>query len=507
MVRGTLASIALAAATGGLSALAFAGPDAWKPATVLAQAAPEPGKPTEPAQPQPAPTPAPAQGQTPPQAAPQVQTPPSPEPAPGQPAQPAPTQEQPSAPETPKEPGVTELPPVKVTPAPAETPKPKPKPKPRVTEEPRREAPPVVETPVRPPRRIVTRPAPAPAPAPARPSPVRAAPARPAPSRPAPAQGAPAPGRAEAAAPQEQPPPSEAATPSETEQGVPLTPVKGSEIPLEKVPSAVAQVTSGEIERSGSPAIEQAIQQNVPGAIISDVNGNPFAADIQYRGFTASPVEGTPQGLAVYQNGVRINEVFGDTLNWDLIPSTAINSITVVSGNPLYGLNALGGALNITMKDGFGFQGVESDTRAGSYGRFQEFLQLGKQVDNFAAYAAVEGIWDDGWRYFSPSEVRRAYFDLGVKDKDTELHINFTGAENALGVVGPTPVQLLAEDYSAVYTNPQTTVNQLAMLSANGTTKLTDAWSSIGRCLLAQLSSAACRRQRIRGRTLHGAER
>ena len=90
--------------------------------------------------------------------------------------------------------------------------------------------------------------------------------------------------------------------------------------------------------------------------------------DVQYRGFTASPVEGTPQGLAVYQNGVRINEVFGDTVNWDLIPSNAINGVTVVSGNPLYGLNALGGALNISMKDGFSYQGVESDTRAGFLG-------------------------------------------------------------------------------------------------------------------------------------------
>ncbi len=232
-----------------------------------------------------------------------------------------------------------------------------------------------------------------------------------------------------------------------------------------------------EIDRSGSPAIEQAIQQQVPGAIISDVNGNPFSTDIQYRGFTASPVEGTPQGLAIYQNGVRINEVFGDTINWDLIPASAIKNIAVVTGNPLYGLNALGGALNVTMKDGFGFQGVELDTRFGSYGRFQEYLQLGKQVDNFAAYAAVEGIWDDGWRQFSPSEVRRAYFDLGAKDKDTEFHINFTGAENALGVVGPTPVQLLSDNYGAVFTSPQTTVNQLAMLSVNGSTKLTDTWS------------------------------
>ena len=127
-----------------------------------------------------------------------------------------------------------------------------------------------------------------------------------------------------------------------------------------------------------------------------------FSVDVQYRGFTASPVEGTPQGLAVYQNGVRINEVFGDTVNWDLIPSNAISGITVVSGNPLYGLNALGGALNISMKDGFSYQGVESDTRAGSWGRFQEAIQAGKQVGNFAAYVAIEGIHDSGWREFRP---------------------------------------------------------------------------------------------------------
>ena len=259
-----------------------------------------------------------------------------------------------------------------------------------------------------------------------------------------------------------------------------MSPVQGSEIPLEKVPSAVSQVSSEQIERTGSPAIEQAIQQYVPGAIISDVNGNAFSTDVQFRGYTASPVEGTPQGLAVYQNGVRINEVFGDTVNWDLIPASAIKTMALVTGNPLYGLNALGGALNITMKDGFDFQGVSSDTSFGSYGRFQEFLQLGKQVDNFAAYAALEGIWDNGWRYYSPSEVRRAYADLGVKDKNTELHINFTGAENSIGVVGPTPVELLGADYSAVFTSPQTTTNELAQLSINGSTKLTDNWTLSG---------------------------
>ena len=351
---------------------------------------------------------------------------------PATPAQPAPQPGQQAAPSAPAQPGVTQLPPIKVTPQPA----PAAKPQPRVTEKPKRqEAPPVRQA------RPATRPVAAPAPEVS----------------------------AETAA--------EAETAGGFAQGIPMSPVKGSEIPLEKVPSAVGQVSSVDIERTGSPAIEQAIQQYVPGAIISDVNGNAFSTDVQFRGFTASPVEGTPQGLAVYQNGVRINEVFGDTVNWDLIPSTAIKSMALVTGNPLYGLNALGGALNLTMKDGFDFQGVESDTRAGSYGRFQEFLQLGKQVDNFAAYAAVEGIWDNGWRQSSPSEVKRAYFDLGVKDKDSEFHINFTGAETALGGVGPTPVDLLGADYSAVFTNPQTTTNELAMLSMNGNTKLTDTWT------------------------------
>jgi len=345
-------------------------------------------------------------------------------------------------------------------------------------------------------------------PAPAEPPPGAAAPGTPAPvqlppikiiqsppARPKPARkNAAAPKRATpriaapASRPQEPAPtaPAEAALPAQTagetaEQTVAMTPVRGSEIPLEKVPGAVSQVTSAEIQKSGaSPAIEDALQQYVPGVIISDVNGNPFATDIQYRGFTASPVEGTPQGLAVYQNGVRINEVFGDTVNWDLIPSNAINSLTVVSGNPLYGLNALGGALNIGMKDGFVFQGAESDTRAGSWGRFQEMFQAGKQAGNFAAYVAVEGIWDNGWREFSPSEVKRTYLDLGAKDKDTEFHINFTGAESMLGAVGPTPVQLLAGNYSAVFTNPQVTENQLAMLSANGSVKLSDTWTASG---------------------------
>jgi hypothetical protein len=50
----------------------------------------------------------------------------------------------------------------------------------------------------------------------------------------------------------------------------------------------------------------------------------------------------------------------------------------------------------------------------------QESLQVGQQVGNVAAYVAVEGIWDNGWRDFSPSEVRRMYADIGVKGHESE---------------------------------------------------------------------------------------
>ena len=62
------------------------------------------------------------------------------------------------------------------------------------------------------------------------------------------------------------------------------------------------------------------MEQALPGVALSSQTGNDFQLDFNYRGYVAGPVIGTPQGLAVYQNGVRINEVFGDVVNWDLIP-------------------------------------------------------------------------------------------------------------------------------------------------------------------------------------------
>jgi outer membrane receptor protein involved in Fe transport len=294
-----------------------------------------------------------------------------------------------------------------------------------------------------------------------KPKPKKAAQKKPAPKR----QPQPAPEPAPVVEAPEPAAPSVAA--GETQ--VRLSPVAGSEVPLEKVPGAVGRATAEDVARSGAPDVETALQQKVPGVVLSDLQGNEFQTDVQYRGFSASPVNGSPQGLAVYQNGVRINEVFGDTVNWDMIPTVAISDIAVVSGNPVFGLNAIGGAISLTMKDGFNFHGVESDTRIGSFGRIQESLQGGMQSGNVAAYIALEGINDDGFRDFSPSRVRRLYGDLGYRGADSEFHLNVTAASNFFGVAAPSPVELLDQDWSKTFTTPQTTKNEMAMLSLNGT--------------------------------------
>ena len=124
------------------------------------------------------------------------------------------------------------------------------------------------------------------------------------------------------------------------------------------------------------------LARSAPGVTVGNVSGNDFEPDLFYRGFDATAVTGTPQGLAVYQNGTRINEAFGDVVNWDLIPANAIDKTTIIAANPIFGLNALGGAVTVTMKNGFTWQGFEADLEGGSFYRAQEQIQYGKQVGN-----------------------------------------------------------------------------------------------------------------------------
>jgi iron complex outermembrane recepter protein len=292
------------------------------------------------------------------------------------------------------------------------------------------------------------------------------------------AQKKPAPKKKKVAAPTPQPSqepvaPETAGTGGIDSGTVMMSPVAGSDIPIGKYPGAVGRTNSEDIARSGESYAPEAVQQTVPSAVLSDAQGNVFQRSLQYRGFDASPVNGQAQGIAVYQNGVRINESFGDIVNWDFLPDAAIDGISIVGANPVFGLNAIGGAAVITMRDGFNFQGAEFDIRGGSYGRIQSSLALGGNSGNWGVFLAVEGLTDDGFRDFSESELKRMYADIGVKGDGSEFHLNFTGAKNSVGVTAAAPVELLDLGWERTFTSPQTTDNEMKMLSLNGSVKAT----------------------------------
>ncbi|MBO0750957.1 MAG: TonB-dependent receptor, partial [Bradyrhizobiaceae bacterium] len=253
-------------------------------------------------------------------------------------------------------------------------------------------------------------------------------------------------------------------------------------IDRDKVPSSTSVLTSADFSHETATNFLDSLNRGLPGVSLGDQTGNPNQKDVSYRGFTASPVQGTPQGIAVYQNGTRINESWGDVVNWNFIPEKAIDGVSLFPSNPVFGLNAIGGALSIQMKNGFTYQGTEFEAMGGSFGRAQSSVQAGRQYGNIAAYGLFESGYDKGWRDLAmgSSHTNHMYADVGARNEQTEFHVSFTGANDILHNVGPTPLDLLNQKWSSVWSNPQTTNQQLAFLQANLSHNLSDTLSFQG---------------------------
>lgn len=209
------------------------------------------------------------------------------------------------------------------------------------------------------------------------------------------------------------------------------------------------------------------MKRNLSGVFVNEAQGNPLQGDVQYRGFVGSPLLGLPQGIAVYQDAVRINEPFGDVVNWALIPETAIDTVVLVPGaNPLFGLNALGGALSLRTKDGFSHPGAKAKFSAGSFGRWQLSAEAGGASNDIVSYfGAASTLQEDGWRDYSPTQANRAFAKLGWRDERTSVDLSVTAAGTDLVGNGATPVELLAIERTAIFTRPDRTENALGQFN------------------------------------------
>jgi outer membrane receptor protein involved in Fe transport len=259
-----------------------------------------------------------------------------------------------------------------------------------------------------------------------------------------------------------------------TVEVVGTTPLPGLGTPVEQVPANVQIKTGEEIETQRSTNVGEFLEQNLTSVTVNNGQNNPFQPDVSFRGLTASPLLGTPQGLSVFMDGVRINEPFGDTVNWDLIPQNAVSTINLIPGsNPVFGLNTLGGALSVNTKSGFQYPGGSVTAYGGSWGRKSAEVEYGGHGEKNDWYVAGTWFDEDGWRDYSPSEVRQLFGKFGREDAETDFDLSIMIADNDLQGTQALPVSFL-DNREQAYTWPDQNQNKVLFLNAKGSHFLSD---------------------------------
>jgi outer membrane receptor protein involved in Fe transport len=252
------------------------------------------------------------------------------------------------------------------------------------------------------------------------------------------------------------------------------TPLAGLGLPMNQIPSNVQTANSQDMQGQATLDLADYLNNNFSGVNVSESAANPFQLDINYHGFTASPLLGTPEGLSVYVDGVRVNESFGDTVNWDLIPQSAISTVTLMSGsNPVFGLNTLGGALSVKTKSGHDDPGTDFEAYGGSFGRRSFEGETGGEFGNFDYFFAGNYFDETGWRDNSPSRVYQGFAKVGWQNEKTDVDLSYTYADTSLWGNGATPVSMLDYRREASYT-PDYTANLLSFVNLTGTQFLAD---------------------------------
>ena len=265
--------------------------------------------------------------------------------------------------------------------------------------------------------------------------------------------------------------------PSTTINVIASTPIGTLDVPLSDVPLPVQTLTSQTIEDTNAIDLTDVMKRRLNGVYVNENQNNPFQPDVNYRGYTASPLVGSPAGLSVYLDGVRQNQPFGDVVAWDLIPKVAISTTELIPGsNPIYGLNTLGGAIAVQTKNGISNVGFTISGYGGSFGRRAMDAEYGgSNRAGLNWFVAGTLFHEDGWRVASPSDVRQSFAKLGYNRGSTVLSLSGGYVIDALTGNGTQDFRAinrttgLNHGYNSVYSIPDTSWQHSPFLTLNMT--------------------------------------
>ncbi len=248
-----------------------------------------------------------------------------------------------------------------------------------------------------------------------------------------------------------------------------IGPWEGLELEKEQIAGNVQSISSAEIKASFATGLGDLLGSRLQSVTVNDFQGNPFQMDINYRGFSASPQIGVAQGLSVFFDGIRVNEPFGDVVNWDLIPLNALSGVDVFPGsNPLFGLNTLGGALALRTKNGFDDAGANLRFLGGSWGRLRGEASVGWHKGRAGGFLAFTGFDEEGWRDHSPSQVKQGFGRFDWQGDAFSAKASFLMVGNRLLGNGLLPIDMYQQNPQAVFSSPDSTENNLQQYSLGG---------------------------------------
>lgn len=270
-------------------------------------------------------------------------------------------------------------------------------------------------------------------------------------------------------------------------------PLPGLGVNAAEYPGNVQSIPPGPLHAAPGQPISDTLSNHLPSVHLTDTQNNPLQPDLFFRGFASSPLLGTPQGLSVYLDGKRLNEPFGETVNWDLVPRNAIARVAVMPGsNPVYGLNTLGGAIVMRTKDGLTAPGGNLTLGAGSYGRQALEFEHGQGTRAFNTYVAANLWREDGWRDYSSSRLAQAFGKINWQAGQAQHTLTLIGAQSVLRGNGLVPLDLLATRRSQIYTQTDSTENRTGSIGWQGR------WVGDGKSMVvADVSYRATRTEQI----------
>ena len=273
-------------------------------------------------------------------------------------------------------------------------------------------------------------------------------------------------------------------------------PLPGSTRALSATPGPVQTASAEDLRRSQALDVSEQLNRRFGSVHINEMQGNPLQADVSFRGFTASPLLGTPQGLSVYLDGVRINQPFGDVVSWDLIPRNALAQVSLMPGaNPVYGLNTLGGALVMQTRSGRDLAGGEVSLQGGAAGRRVVEGVWGRDLGGgLDALLAGQHFEEAGWRDASASRQLQLFGKLGWQQSGSSLNLSLAHADSRLQGNGLQDARFLAQRWASVHSQPDITHNRASLLTLGGSHQ-----ASAALALAGQLYA-----RRLRSHTLNG---